>query len=141
MFQCSKLLFLRCGQLVAGVMRWLDTHWRAAKVICLHFGGYPRDWEAGQLAPASAVGCARVLRVTCGNPQALEEMRVPVRKVYAGRSQPLGLREWVVGFLPLCQNLTALHLRRIEIAQVPALPLLVHLILEHCFFGPALASL
>ena len=32
-----------CGQLVAGFSRWLNTHWRAAKVICLHFTGYPAE--------------------------------------------------------------------------------------------------
>ena len=134
--QWSELTFLRRGQLVAGFTRWLSTHWRAAKVICLHFTGYPadKDWEARQPVLASAAGCARVLRVTSSDP--ILEMR----EGRAGRSQPLGLPGWVAGVLPLCQNLTALHLRRIELVQVPALPLLVHLILEECVFRPALVA-
>ena len=132
---------MRRGQLVAAAMRWLNTHWRAAKMICLHFTGYPadEDWEAGHLAPASTASPARALRVTCGDPVS-GERGAWARAGLAGLSQPLKLHEWVAGVLPLCQNLTALHLRRIELVQVPALPLLVHLILEEFVFRPVLVA-
>ena len=91
------------------------------------------------MAHASAAACARVLRVMSSDP--ISYMReVWKREGYAGQSRPLGLHEWVAGALPMCQNLTALHLRSVQIVQVPALPLLVHLILEECVFGPALVA-
>ena len=122
-------------------MRWLNAHWRAASVICLHFTGYPEDedWEVGHLAPASTASRACALRVTCGDPVS-GERGAWARAGLAGLGPPLKLLEWVAGILPLCQNLTALHLRRIEITQLPALPLLVHLILQECVFRPALVA-
>ena len=53
---------------------------------------------------------------------------------------PVDLNRWVAGVLPLCQSLTALHLRSIALTEVPALPLLVHLILEQCSFQPSLVA-
>ena len=50
------------------------------------------------------------------------------------------LPRWVAGVAPLCQNLTAMHLRGMEVAPLPALPLLVHVILEYCMFTPALVA-
>ena len=138
---CSELMFLQRGQLVAGFTRWLSTHWRAAKVICLDFNGNPADeyWEAGQLAPASTAACALVLQVTCSDPLPGERGAWKIAGL-AGFSQPTGLPDWVAGVLPLCQNLTTLHLRRIGLVQVPALPLLVHLILQECVFKRALVA-
>ena len=52
----------------------------------------------------------------------------------------MGLPKWDAGVMPLCRNLTALHLRCVELREVPALPLLVHLILEHCVFQPPLVA-
>ena len=55
--------------------------------------------------------------------------------------EPLeGLPRWVAGVLPLCQNLTALHLTYVETRELPALPLLVHLILDSCMFTPVLVA-
>ena len=53
---------------------------------------------------------------------------------------PVDFYRWLAGALPLYQSLTALHLRSIAVAEVPALPLLVHLILEECEFRPALVA-
>ena len=107
---------------------------------CLDFRGYPAacDWEAGPPAPSSSTGCARVLRVTCRRfGSRLDDLPVWGQ---AREDLPLGLPRWVAGVMPLCQNLTALHLRCVELREVPALPLLVHLILEHCVFQPALVA-
>ena len=41
---------------------------------------------------------------------------------------------------PLCPNLVFLHLRNMKVMQIPALPLLKHLILEGCVFRPALVA-
>ena len=131
---------LRSGQVVAGATLWLESHWRAAKVICLDFRGYPDacDWDAGRPAPSSPVGSARVLRVTCRRLGA----RIDILPEWgqAAEELPFGLPRWVAGVLPLCRNLTALHLRCVELREVPALPLLVHLILEDCVFQPALMA-
>ena len=128
------------GQAVAGATRWLESHWRAAKVICLDFRGYPEacDWDAGRSPPSSPAGSARVLRVTCRRLGA----RIDILPVWGQTEEelPLGLPRWVAGVMPLCRNLTALHLRCVELREVPALPLLVHLILEHCVFQPALVA-
>ena len=51
-----------------------------------------------------------------------------------------GLRRWVAGVAPLCQNLVTLHLRCVQLMEVPALPLLAHLILDMCEFRPALVA-
>ena len=53
---------------------------------------------------------------------------------------PFGLPRWLAGVMPLCRNLTALHLQCVVVREVPALPLLMHLILEHCVFQPALVA-
>ena len=55
---------------------------------------------------------------------------------------PLGLPRSVAGVLPLCQNLTALHLRHVELKELPALPLLTHLILplQECMSQPVLVA-
>ena len=129
---------LHCCQRFANVTRWLDAHWRAAKVLCLDIQGHPAnvEWEASQPAPASSAGCARVLRVTCNVPHGEWDGWW----VRAGEELPAGLPRWVAGVLPLCQNLTALHLRRVDIKGLPALPLLVHLILEDCKVGPVLVA-
>ena len=138
---------MHCGQVgpsssfVAGVTKWLDTHWRAAKVICLDFGGYPEDinytWEYF-LRPASPglQGCVRVLQVTCSSVSA------KYGRMWACTEEPLpwGLPMWIAKVLPLCQSLTALHLRRIELRELPALPLLKHLLLEVTTFHPVLVA-
>ena len=147
---CDGLTCVHCGQRVAGAVRWLDTHWRAAKVICLSFMAYPREdkWEAVQPPPASPAGCVRVLRVTCNEniprsllgttiilPFGMERLRGTRRD--AGREFP----QWVAGFVkPLCHSLTVLHLRNVELEDLPALPLLVHLILEEVCVGRVLAA-
>ena len=126
------------GQDVAARTRWLGNHWRAAKVICLSFAGYPKDgdWAASQPAPGSPAGAARVLRVKCsGTRQGWLQVR-PL----TGSDALVGLPRWVAGVLPLCQSLTALHLARVELKELPALPLLVYLILEECEFQPALVA-
>ena len=79
-----------------------------------------------------------MLRVTCSSayPKPAEE-----RELYRlGTVLPLGLPRWVAGVAPLCHNLVALHLRRVELTELPALPLLVHLILEHCMFHEVLVA-
>ena len=121
---------LHCGQLGDGVARWLDTHWRVAKVICLDFRGEPADgtWQAAQPASASPAASARVLRVTC------------TRSFLACDEWRTALPRWVAGVLPLCQNLTALHLRDVQIPELPTLPHLVHLILQTSTVQPLLAS-
>ena len=62
------------------------------------------------------------------------------KEFLAGNDPPQGLPRWVAGVLPLCQNLTALFLRRVELAELPKLPLLVHLILEDLYVRPALVA-
>ena len=123
-------------------MRWLNTHWRTAHVICLDFQGYPFtsfpevDWEAPASAPAP--GSARVLRVMCEGPYGKWYGRRP-----AGPAQgdlTLDLPRWVAGVAPLCQNLTVLHLRGVMAMALLALPLLAHVILEQCTFTPALVA-
>ena len=77
-----------------------------------------------------------MLRVKCsGTRQGWLQVR-PL----TGSDALVGLPRWVAGVLPLCQNLTALHLARVELKELPALPLLVHLILEECEFQPALVA-
>ena len=134
---CFGLTCLHCGQAVAGVARWLDTHWRAAKIICLDFWGNPAedDWEAGQPAPAPPAGRAHVMRVTCNWPSNDDRMRA-----YLGKGLPLGLPGWVAGVMPLCQNLTTLQLSCIKVKELSAPPLLVHLILEESEFQPLLVA-
>ena len=130
---------LRCGQRIAGIARWLDIHWRAAKVICLDFRGYPEQeiWKTIQPASFATAGCARVLRVTCS----FARPHDPRLAAYAAEaSMSLGLPGWVAGIAPLCPNLVALHLKRIEVMQIPVLRLLKHLILEECVFRPALVA-
>ena len=56
------------------------------------------------------------------------------------RDLPAGLPHWVAGVVPLCQNLTALHLDGVQQKELPALPLLVHLILDRCSFTPLLVA-
>ena len=124
---------LPCSQVVAGVARWLNPHWRAAKVICLGFQGYPADddWASTQPAPAASADRVRVLRVMCSRVR---------RGLYKSTDPPVGLRRWIAGVLPLCQNLSALHLRHVELKELPALPLLMHLILEDIICRPALVD-
>ena len=128
---------LHCGQAVAGFARWLNTHWRAARVICLDFQANPAqaDWEAIQPAPAASADRVRILCITCkiSRPTTLEEFRNAMRDL------PVGLPQWVAGVVPLCQNLTALHLSGVHQKELPALPLLVHLILDRCRFTPLLS--
>lgn len=123
-------------------MRWFNSNWRAAHVICLDFPGSPYrgfpgvDWEAPASAPAP--GSARVLRVKCNSKNGMWYGSWP-----DGPKQDdltVLLPRWVAGLAPLCQNLTALHLRGLEVKPLPALPLLVHVILEHCMFTPALVA-
>ena len=52
----------------------------------------------------------------------------------------MGLPQWVAGVLPLCQNLTALHLKYVEVKELPALPLLMHVILHSYKFTPLLVA-
>ena len=79
-----------------------------------------------------------MLRVTCRRfGSRLDDLPVWGQ---AREDLPLGLPRWVAGVMPLCQNLTALHLRCVELRDVPALLQLVHLILEHCVFQPALVA-
>ena len=126
--------------LVRGVTQWLDTHWRAAKVICVDFRGYPDDvnftWEPVDHPPRPGPeGCVRVLRATCScSPGKWGGAWQPVYGV------PLGLPKWVAKVLPACGNLTALHLRRVELEELPALPLLKHLLLEDTMFYPVLVA-
>ena len=119
----------RHSPLVEGVTKWLDHHWRAAKVICLDFRGYPEDINWALMfwpPPAGPDGCVRVLRVTCSC----------LSHKWGGSWGPIehgvpgGLPRWVERVLLFGGNLTALHLRRVEIEVVPALPLLKHLLLE-----------
>ena len=128
-------------------MRWLNTHWRAAHVICLDFPeipfkGFPEvDWEAPASAPAP--GSARVLRVTCDGPYGRWYGTWPpeyASGVPAQGDLNMELPRWVAGVAPLCMNLTALHLRGIMVKALPELPLLVHVILEQCMFTPALVA-
>ena len=46
----------------------------------------------------------------------------------------------VAAVVPLCQNLTALHFRNVELEELPALPLLKHLILEKLCVEPVLVA-
>ena len=130
----------RSSPLVRGVTQCLDSHWRAAKVICLDFRGYPEDgnyvWEPfGHPPPPGPAGCVRVLRVTCSCfSLKWGGMWCPADGV------PWGLPKWVAKVLPVCGNLTALHLRRVELELVPALPLLKHLLLEDTKFHPVLVA-
>ena len=123
-------------------MRWLNDNWRAAHVVCLDFPGSPYtgfpgvDWEAPASDPVP--GSARVLRVKCNSGSGVWYGSWP-----EGPKQDdlrVQLPRWVAGVAPLCQNLTALHLRGMEVAPLPALPLLVHVILEYCIFTPALVA-
>ena len=134
----SGMTCLHCGQLVAGVTRWLGIHWRAAKVICLDFQGRDPDdghWQAILPAP-SASGCARVLRVTCPHKSGSAGWRGKV----ALESTLSELPRWVAEVTPLCPNLVALHLRNVKVMQIPELPVLKHLILEECVFRPSLVA-
>ena len=62
------------------------------------------------------------------------------KEFLARNEPPQGLPRWVARVLPMCQNLTALYLSRVELAELPALPLLAHLILEHLYVRPALVA-
>ena len=141
----SGLTCLHCGQLVAGVTRWLNTHWRGAKVICLDFRGYPAEgnWAASQPAASSpSAGCVHVLRVTCSSthPRPPTSWDGQERTFRVGTVLPQGLPRWVAGVAPMCHNLVALHLQCVELSELPALPVLVHLILEHCMFHEVLVA-
>ena len=123
-------------------MRWLNTHWRAAHVICLDFQGCPFtsfpevDWDAP--ASDSAPGSALVLRVMCEGPYGEwcgSWLEGPAQDDLVSM-----LPRWVAGVAPLCQNLTVLHLRGMKAEPLPALPLLAHVILEQCTFTPALVA-
>ena len=128
---------LHCGQRIAGAARWLDTHWRAAKVICLDFWGYQTDDDCVILpAPSASPGCARVLRVTCHDASSGSAMTGYV----AEEGMAVGLSRWFAEVAPLCPNLVALHLCNVAVTQLPALPLLKHLILRACMFRPALVA-
>ena len=126
---------------MAGVTRWLGAHWRAARVICLDFQGYPADgdWAAGQPAAAASADRVRVLRVTCSRAPRNPSCYADWHDV-AGVDPAPGLPGWVARVLPLCPNLVTLHLRRVELGGVPALPLLKHLVLEYTMFQPALVA-
>ena len=138
---CPDLTRLRCRQLVAGVAQWLNAHWRAAKVISLGFQEHPADEDWAILpAPSASAGSLCVLRVTC---TCVHKRRTLMRMEEEDSDEidlPQGLRRWVAGVLPLCQNLVTLHLRCVQLMEVPALPLLVHLILDMCEFQPALVA-
>ena len=125
-------------------MRWLSAHWRAANVICVCFQGRPLHSypEVACEAPASAsaAGSAHVLRVTVDGPSG-KRYKQGVRPVDpAGNDVILKLPRWVAGVASLCQNLTALHLRGMVVEALPALPLLMHVVLEQCMFRPALVA-
>ena len=112
----DSLTCLHCGQRVAGALRWLSTHWRAAKVLCLDVQPHSLaegDREAVQPASAYPAGGVCVLRMAC-----------------TATSTPAAFPRWAAGLVPLFQNLTALHLRNIELEDLPEVPLLKHLILE-----------
>ena len=139
------LTCLRCGQRVAGAARWLSTHWRAASVICLDFQGYPTTfiWEAGQPAYASTAGCVRALRVTCSESLGRSLANRGLHGLPVGPTGEYlhhGFAQWVAGFTTMCQNLTNLHLRSVELDELPALPGLAHLILEDLRIRPELVA-
>lgn len=104
-------------------MRWFNTHWRAAHIICLDFQGYPFtpfpeiDWEAPASDPAP--GSARVLRVMCEGPYG--EWYGTWLEGPAQDDLVSVLPRWVAGVAPLCQNLTGLHLRGMRAEPLPAL--------------------
>ena len=104
-------------------------------MICLEFQGYPADddWAATQPAPATSACCARVLRVACNRFSAGQGGTAWDYQLWY--DLPLGLPRWVAGVIPLCQNLTALHLSCVQCKELPALPLLKHLILS-CLITP-----
>ena len=139
----SGLTCLHCGQVVEDVMRWLNTHWRAAHVICLDFQGdlfaaFPEiHWEAPASAPVP--GSARVLRVLCDGPYG-KWYGLPPFMVGPADDLISALQRWVAGVASLCQHLTVLHLRGMKARPLPALPLLVHVILAQCTFTPALVA-
>lgn len=89
-------------------MRWLNNHWRTASVICLDFQGYSYKPEVHWEAPAHAcaAGSAHVLRVTYGG----NFGRWHANSGLECDDLASGLPRWVAGVLPLCQNLTALHI-------------------------------
>ena len=117
-------------------MRWLNNHWRIARIVCLDFQGHSYkpevDWEAP--AHACAAGSARVLRVTYSGNRWLDHSGHQCDGLASG------LPRWVAGVAPLCQNLTALHLKGMEVKPLPPLPLLKHIILQQCEFTPALVA-
>ena len=135
-----------CGQAVVDFMRWLNAHWRAAHVICLYLKRHRStsfshvvDWEAPASAPGP--GSARVLRVGCDGPFEKRDETWRMRRTLGdGSNLGLELPRWVAGVAPLCQNLVTLHLRGMEVKPLPALPLLMHVILERCIFTPALVT-
>ena len=145
---CASLTCLHCSQRVIGAVRWLSTHWRAAKVLCLDFQAFPagkdhpaqNDWEAAQPAPACPAGCVRVLRVTCSRYTILSVLRKRSQLRVVSNKCWDGIARWVAAFVPLCQYLTILHLRRVELEELPALPLLKHLILEDLLVQPVLVA-
>ena len=121
--------------------RWLGTHWRAAKVICLDFQGYPadNDWAAGQPEAAASANRVCVLQVTCSRARSGPHELADWHDV-AGLDPTPGLPGWVAGVLPLCPNLWSLRLKCVELGDLPALPALAHLILEECVFTPVLVA-
>ena len=149
---CDSLTCLHCGQRVLGAVRWLSTRWRAAKVICLNLQAYPAgheypaqsdypavdDWEAALSAFASPAGCVRVLRVTCSIDMVSLLDMSPAPWLALNCQRRIG--RWAAGFVPVCQNLTVLYLRNVELRELPALPLLVHLILEDLLVQPELIA-
>ena len=123
---CDSLTRLHCGQRVAGAVRWLGTHWRAAKVLCVDIGPCSQpegDREAVQPVSAGPAGDVRVLRVTCTATWTLP-----------------GFSVWAAGLIPWCQNLKFLQLKDVELERLPAPPMLKHLVLEKTTGGALFAA-
>ena len=126
------------GQCVDSISRWLNAHYPSPTVIYLAFDGYPAagHWVGSVPALGSPAGRALVLRVTCTFPHT----DWPGQWDRRGRGLPEGLPHFVAEVLPVCQNLTALHLGNVELGGLPALPCLAHLVLEGCVVVPELLA-